>query len=63
MAGMGGIQGFPARVSSAQITAAMMISARISVFAAATAAAARVSMACTNPGEGFAPDSDSISSA
>ena len=54
----------PARtgVSSAHTTCARMISARISLFVSATAAAARASMPCTNPGEGFAPVSDSISS-
>jgi hypothetical protein len=50
-------------VSSAQITEAVMISARISWFACFTAAAARASMPCTNPGDGFAPVSASISSA
>ena len=51
-------------VSSAQMTAAVMISAaRISMFAAATAAAARASMACTNPSEGRMPDSEAMISA
>jgi hypothetical protein len=40
-----------------------MISARISLFASATAAAARAIMPCTNPGERFAPVMASISSA
>jgi len=50
-------------VSSAQITDAVMISARISAFACLTAAAARPGMPCTNPGEGSAPVSAWISSA
>ncbi len=50
-------------VSSAQTTCAAMISARIALFAPATAAAALRIMPCTNPGEGLAPVSDSISSA
>jgi hypothetical protein len=50
-------------VSSADTTCARMIRARIALFAAATAAAARLIMPCTNPGEGFAPVSVSISSA
>lgn len=41
-------------VLSAQMTQAAMISARISVFASATAAAARVIRTCTNPGGGRA---------
>ena len=45
------------------MTAAVMISARISVFAAATAAAALASMACTNPSEGRMPDSEAMISA
>jgi hypothetical protein len=55
----------PARigVSSAHTTSDKMTSARISLFGAATAAAARASMPCTNPGEGFAPVSAPISSA
>jgi hypothetical protein len=40
-----------------------MISARISLFAAATAAAARAIIWCTNPAEGLAPVRASISSA
>ena len=40
-----------------------MISARISVFAAATARAARASIACTNPSEGRVPDSEAMISA
>jgi len=40
-----------------------MTSARISLFGAATAAATRAGMPCTNPGEGFAPVSAPISSA
>jgi hypothetical protein len=40
-----------------------MIRARIARFACATAAAARPIIACTNPGEGFAPVRASISSA
>src|SRR5258708_5513537 len=50
-------------VSSALITWARMIRARIAVFAAATAAAARPIMACTNPGEGPAPANAPISPA
>jgi hypothetical protein len=40
-----------------------MISARISLFAAATAAAVLAIMAWTNPGDGFAPVRSAISSA
>jgi hypothetical protein len=50
-------------VSSAQITGAVMISARISWFACLIAAAARARMPCTNPGDGLTPASASISSA
>ncbi len=55
----------PARigVSSAQTTCDKMISARIALFASATAAAARLIMPCTNPGDGFAPVRSSISRA
>lgn len=40
-----------------------MISARITLFAAATAAAARASSECTHPSEGRTPDIDSRMSA
>ncbi len=50
-------------VSSALMTCARMIRHRIALFAPATAAAARLIMPCTNPGEGLAPVSASISSA
>ena len=40
-----------------------MISARISAFGPATAEAARLSIPCTNPGDGSAPVSAPISSA
>ena len=55
----------PARigVSSPQITRATMISARIALFAAATACAARASSACTHPSDGRVPDIDSRMSA
>ena len=55
----------PARsgVSSPQMTRARMISARIAVFAAATAFAARASRACTHPSLGRVPDIDSRMSA
>jgi hypothetical protein len=43
----------PDGVSSAQITAAVMISALIRALACRTAFAARVSMACTNPSDGM----------
>jgi len=45
------------------MTDAVIISARISWFAYLTAAAARASMPCTNPGEGLAPVRAPISSA
>ena len=45
-------------VSSPQTTRAKMISARMVVFAAATAVAARASRACTHPSEGRVPDID-----
>jgi len=50
-------------VSSADTTWARMIRHRIALFAPATAAAARLIMECTNPGEGLAPVRASISSA
>jgi hypothetical protein len=55
----------PARsgVSSPQITRASRISARIVVFTAATARAARASRACTHPSEGLVPAIDSMMSA
>jgi hypothetical protein len=55
----------PARsvVSSPQMTRARMSSARIAVFAVATALAARSSSACTHPPDGRVPDIDSMMSA
>jgi hypothetical protein len=55
----------PARsgVSSAHSTAAVMISARISMFTCRTALAARMSMECTHPSEGRVPVSDPMMSA
>ena len=55
----------PARsgVSSPQMTRARMISARIALFAAATARAARSSSLCTHPSLGRVPDIDSRMSA
>jgi hypothetical protein len=55
----------PARrgVSSPQMTRARMISARIALFAAAAARAARPSGACTHPSLGRVPDIDSRMSA
>jgi hypothetical protein len=55
----------PARsgVSSPQTTRARMISARIAMFAAATALAARCCSACTHPPDGRVPDIDSRVSA
>ena len=55
----------PARsgVSSPQMTRASRISARIVLFAAATARAARASRACTHPSRGRVPDIDSMMSA
>ena len=50
-------------VSSPQTTRARMISARIVLFAAATARAARPSRACTHPSLGRVPDIDSRMSA
>ena len=49
--------------SSPQITRASRISARIVVFAAATARAARASRACTHPSDGLVPAIDSMMSA
>ena len=46
-------------VSSPQMTRARRISARIVLFAAATAFAARSSSACTHPSLGRVPDIDS----
>ena len=55
----------PARsgVSSPQMTRASRISARIVLFAAATALAARASRACTHPSDGRVPAIDSMMSA
>jgi hypothetical protein len=47
-------------VSSAHSTAAVMTSARISMFTCLTAFAARASMACTNPSEGRVPVSEAM---
>jgi hypothetical protein len=55
----------PARsgVSSPHTTDAVMTSARISMFAARTAFAARLSSECTNPSEGRDPVSAPMTSA
>jgi len=45
------------------MTPARMISARIAVFAAATARAASPSGACTHPSDGRVPDIDAMMSA
>ncbi len=50
-------------VSSPQMTRARMISARMVLFAAATAFAARPSSPCTHPSLGRVPDIDSRMSA
>src|SRR6185437_13737033 len=49
----------PDGVSSPQITRASRIRPRITLFAAATAAAARDSRVCTQPSDGRVPDIDS----
>jgi hypothetical protein len=61
LAGIGGIQGFPASASRMAVNTA--ISARIAVFAAATALAARSSCPCTHPSLGRVPDIDAMMSA